>query len=83
MKYHLRKIILSNITTYSIEKMNEQIQINRKQFQKMIFLTNALDQGWKIQKADNSYIFTKKHENKKEVFQSDYLEKFIETNRSL
>lgn len=63
--------------------MSEQIQISKKLFQKMIFLTNALDNGWKIQKTENSYIFTKKHENKKEVFQSDYLEKFIESNRSL
>ena len=61
----------------------EQIQISKKLFQKMIFLTNALDNGWKIQKTENSYIFTKKHENKKEVFQSDYLEKFIESNQSL
>jgi len=65
------------------EDNKEQIQINKKLFHKMIFLTNALDQGWKIQKAENSYIFTKKHENKKEVFQSDYLEKFIESNRYL
>jgi len=65
------------------EDNKEQIQINKKLFQKMIFLTNALDQGWKIQKTDNSYIFTKKHENKKEVFQADYLERFIESNRSL
>ena len=63
--------------------MNEQIQISKKQFQKMIFLMNVLDQGWKIQKTENSYIFTKKHENKKEIFQADYLEKFIESNRSL
>jgi hypothetical protein len=63
--------------------MSEQIEISKKQFQKMIFLMNALEQGWKIQKLENSYIFTKKHENKKEVFQTDYLEKFIETNRSL
>ena len=61
----------------------EQIQISKKLFQKMIFLTNALDNGWNIQKTENSYIFTKKHENKKEVFQSDYLEKFIESNQSL
>ena len=63
--------------------MSVQIEISKKQFQKMIFLMNALEQGWKIQKLENSYIFTKKHENKKEVFQTDYLEKFIETNRSL
>jgi hypothetical protein len=63
--------------------MSEQIEISKKQFQIMVFLTKALDNGWKIQKAENSYIFTKKHENKKEIFQADYLEKFIESNRSL
>ena len=31
-------------------------------------------------KIKKSYIFTKKHENKREVFQEDYLEKFVLTN---
>ena len=60
--------------------MEDQLQISKKEFQKMIFIMNSLNQGWKIQKSENSYIFTKKHEGKKEVFQSDYLEKFIESN---
>jgi hypothetical protein len=61
----------------------EQIQLSKKDFQKMVFIMNALNDGWCIKKSEESYIFTKKHEGKKEVFQSDYLEKFIETNLHL
>ena len=61
----------------------EQIQISKKDFQKMVFIMNALSDGWSIKKSEESYIFTKKHEGKKEVFQSEYLEKFIETNLDL
>jgi hypothetical protein len=57
-----------------------QIQIPKKDFQKMVFITNAIENGWTIKKIDDSYIFTKKHEGKKEIFQSDYLEKFVESN---
>jgi hypothetical protein len=60
--------------------MEDQIQISKKDFQKMIFIMNALNKGWKIKKIEESYIFTKKHEGKKEILKSDYLEKFIESN---
>lgn len=46
----------------------------------MLFLTNAIEKGWSVKKTDLSYIFRKKMENKKEVFRSDYLEKFIDSN---
>jgi len=49
-------------------------------FQKMIFLYNALEDGWKIYKNKEKYIFTKKHENNKEVFLDEYLQKFITKN---
>jgi hypothetical protein len=61
----------------------EEIQLSKKDFQKMVFIMNALRDGWSIKKSEESYIFTKKHEGKKEVFQSEYLEKFIETNLNL
>jgi hypothetical protein len=60
--------------------MSEQIEIDKKELTKMIFLKNALEKGWSIKKVNDTYIFSKKHENKKEVFQSDFLEKFIENN---
>ena len=53
------------------------IQMDRKQFQKMLFIANALDQGWSVKKSQDSYIFTKKHEGRREIFQENYLENFI------
>ena len=55
----------------------KNIQMDRKKFQKMLFITNALEDGWTIKKSQDSYIFTKKHENKREIFQENYLENFI------
>ena len=34
----------------------------------MIFLFNALENGWAIKKSENNYLFRKKHEGKKEIF---------------
>jgi hypothetical protein len=58
----------------------DNIKINKKQYQKMIFINNALDDGWSIKKMNEKYIFTKKHENRREIFQEDYLENFIISN---
>lgn len=58
----------------------QNIKIEKPVFQKMMFLTNALEEGWSIRKSNDSYIFTKKHENKREIFQEDYLENFLLTN---
>ena len=46
-------------------------------YHKMKFIMNALEQGWKVSKKDNVYIFTKKHEQKREVFEEKYLENFV------
>ena len=63
----------------------EMIQMDRKEFQKMMFIYRAIEDGWKVSKnaETESYIFTKKHENRKEIFQMDYLEKFIKGNLKL
>lgn len=52
-------------------------------FQKMNFIMNAIEMGWSVKKNDDNYIFTKKHEGKREVFMADYLEKFIDKNMRL
>ena len=44
---------------------------------------NAIETGWTVKKNDDNYIFTKKHEGKREVFMADYLEKFIDKNMRL
>ena len=59
---------------------NKQIEIDQIKFQKMVFLYNALDNGWSIKKRKDSYIFTKNHEGKKEIFDELYLSIFMKEN---
>ena len=59
------------------------ISIDVITFQKMNFIMNAIETGWSVKKSDDNYIFTKKHEGKREVFMSDYLAKFIDKNMQL
>ncbi len=52
---------------------------------KMKFIFNAINDGWNVERQFNDnheekYIFRKKHENKKEIFSNNYLEKFINKN---
>jgi len=63
-------------------ELPENLKINTPVFQKMIFIANALDQGWTVKKNEDSYVFTKKHENKREIFQANYLETFVSSNFS-
>ena len=49
----------------------------------MLLLYNSIEQGWSVKKNNNSYIFSKKHENKKEVLEESYLLKFMKTNLDL
>ena len=53
----------------------ENIKNDKATLQKMIFLINALEDGWSVKKDKESYVFTKKHENKREIFQENYLER--------
>ena len=62
--------------------MSHQVHPSNKQFQKMTFIMNSLDQGWSVKKSNDSYIFTKKHENRREIFQENYLEDFLLSNFS-
>jgi len=62
---------------------NKQIEIDQLKFQKMVFLYNALDNGWSIKKRNNSYIFTKNHEGKREIFDESYLSIFMKENADI
>lgn len=71
-----------------IKKINSSmegnsIKINNIKFQKMLLLFNALEEGWTIKKRNDSFIFEKKHEDKKEIFTDNYLEQFIKTNLNI
>jgi hypothetical protein len=65
-----------------MEKANI-INIDSAIQQKMKFIMNALENGWSVKKIKDQYVFTKKHEGRREVFMADYLEKFIEKNMGL
>ena len=64
----------------SLGELQDNIKIEKSVLRKLLFLENALEQGWTIKKSENSYIFTKKHENRKEIFKENYLEKFLISN---
>jgi hypothetical protein len=62
---------------------NENVKVDIIKFQKMILLFNSIEQGWSVKKRNDSYVFTKPHENKKEVLEDSYLLKFMNTNLDL
>jgi hypothetical protein len=68
-----------------LDESNNKVHknIDSMKFQKMVLLFNSLEEGWSIKKKDESYIFSKKHENKKEVFEDAYLLRFMKTNLDL
>ncbi len=45
-----------------------------------MFINNAIESGWTIKKKNDAYIFTKKHEGKKEIYSDNYLKKFLNEN---
>ena len=65
-------------------EVNKQIintlKVDAIKLHKMAFLYNALEEGWKINKKNDVYVFTKNHEGKKEVFLDNYLKQFLEKN---
>jgi len=62
---------------------NENVKVDAIKFQKMLLLFNSIEQGWSVKKKGDSYVFTKHHENKKEVLEDSYLIKFMKTNLDL
>jgi hypothetical protein len=51
--------------------------ISTSNLQKCVFIMNALESGWKVKKRRGSYIFTRKHEGRKEIIKDGYLETFL------
>ena len=62
---------------------NENVKVDAIKFQTMMLLFNSIEQGWSVKKRDESYVFSKPHENKKEVLEDSYLLKFMKTNLDL
>jgi hypothetical protein len=66
------QIVINNIT--------RDIKLDGDKFKKMLFLFNAINDGWTIKKRNESYIFIKNHESRKEIFHDSYLLTFMEEN---
>jgi len=64
-------------------KLPNEIKLDNLIVQKMIFINNALDSGWSIKKVEEKYIFSKRHENKREVYLDSYLENFLNANMNI
>ena len=62
---------------------NTEIHVSPREFldtktlHKMEFIINAIDKGWSVKKRNDSYIFSKKHEGRREILKDTYLESFI------
>jgi hypothetical protein len=59
---------------------DDDIKVDIIKFQKMLLLYHAIEQGWTIKKRNDSYVFSKSHEGKKEIFEESYLHKFMKSN---
>jgi hypothetical protein len=59
---------------------DDDIKVDAIKLQKMILLYNAIEKGWCIKKRNDSYVFSKFHEGKKEVLEESYLHKFMKSN---
>jgi hypothetical protein len=59
---------------------NDMTTIDATAFAKMSFVYNAVNDGWTVRKRKDKYVFVRPHDNRKEVFESAYLEVFIKTN---
>ena len=66
-----------------IDLEDNNIAVDRIKFKKMLLMYNALEEGWTIKKKQDSFIFTKNHEGKKEDFLDSYLVGFMQSNFDL
>ena len=62
---------------------NVNLDVNANKLHKMIFIFNALENGWTIKKKNKKYYFSKNHKQKKEIFSEDYLSLFIKDNSNI
>jgi hypothetical protein len=67
----------------TLKDLESNYKLDAIKFQKMLLLYNTIEQGWSVKKRNDSYVFTKNHENKKEVLNDSYLMKFMKTNLDL
>jgi len=71
-----------NVRINKVGKEDEHYvtSIDNVTFQKMMFIYNAMNDGWSVSKKNTSYTFIKNHNGKSEVFDEDYLATFVVSN---
>jgi hypothetical protein len=72
-----------NINCFLEVLEKDDVKVDAIKFQKMLLIFNSIDNGWSVKKRGASYVFTKPHENKKEVLENNYIMKFMKTNLDL
>lgn len=56
--------------------------MDSKNMQKMVFIHNAIENGWTVKKQNPFYLFKKKHNGRREVFKDSYTDTFIKENHT-
>ena len=46
-------------------------------FSKILFIYNAVEDGWQVSLKDGDYVFLKPHEGRQEVYSASFLAEFI------
>lgn len=59
-----------------------KIEINKndmsnKELSKLLFIINAIEDGWQVRKSGKNYLFSKNKRNAKKVFSNEFLGKFM------
>tara|TARA_B100001287_G_C22683202_1_gene531705 strand:+ start:3083 stop:3283 length:201 start_codon:yes stop_codon:yes gene_type:complete len=50
---------------------------NSKEFSKIMFIFNAIEDGWSVKKRGEQYIFKKHKCKEKHIYNDDFLENFV------
>ena len=48
-----------------------------KDLSRILFISNAIEDGWTVKKRDELYIFSRHKGKEKQIYEEKYLEKFI------
>jgi len=48
-----------------------------KDLSRILFISNAIEDGWSVKKKNDLYIFSKHNGKEKQIYEEKYLEKFI------
>ena len=51
-----------------------------KEWSKLLFIMNAIEDGWCVRKKDGVYIFSKHKGKEKEIFNENFLDDFLKKN---